>query len=252
MDIDEYAHGAPCWADVVCPDMDAAAAFYGGLLGWTVPEGAPEFGGYRNATIGDRVVAGMVPPMDPSMITVWSVYIKTDDAEATSAAVTANGGQVMVPPMPVGDLGVMAIYIDPTGAVIGAWQPGLHGGAGVYAQHGAPCWAELITSDVDSAKAFYSAVFGWEWGGGDGYHEFSAAGQAVGGVMPTPPHMPDGVPNHWSIYYTVDDLDAALAATVELGGAVCVGATTIAPGRFAVVSDPNGAMFNVIQFAEAS
>jgi uncharacterized protein len=252
MVIDEYVHGAPCWADVVCPDMDAAVAFYGGLLGWSVPEGAPEFGGYRNATIGDRVVAGMVPPMDPSMMTVWSMYIKTDDADATTAAVTANGGQVMVPPMPVGELGIMAIYIDPTGAVIGAWQPGLHRGSGVYAQHGAPCWAELMTRDVDAAKAFYSEVFGWNWGGGSDYHEFSAGGRPVGGVLPTPAHMPDGVPNCWSVYYTVDDLDVALTTTVDLGGAVHVDATTFEPGRFAVVADPNGAVFNLLQFGAES
>jgi uncharacterized protein len=248
MDIDGYAHGTPCWTDVVCPDMDAATRFYGELFGWSVPPGTDEFGGYRNAAIRDRVVAGMVPPMDPSMMTVWSVYIQTDDADATMSAVTANGGTVMVPPTDVGELGRMAIYADPTGAVIGAWQPGQHRGAGVINEHGAPCWTELMCRDIPSAKTFYSAVFGWEWGGSDSYPEFSVKGQPVGGILPTPDHMPVEMPNNWSPYFAVDDIEVAVRKVPELGGTVHVGVTTVEPGRFAVIGDPNGAVLNIMQF----
>src|SRR6185295_5273124 len=106
MEFDSYANGVPCWADVVCPDIDKSSAFYSALFGWDVPEGRPEFGGYRSATLRDRVVAGLVPQTEPGPV-VWSTYIAVDDADATVAAVKAAGGSVMYEPMDVGDLGRM-------------------------------------------------------------------------------------------------------------------------------------------------
>ncbi len=70
----------------------------------------------------------------------------------------------------------MAIFADPPGAVLGLWQPGQHTGAQVANEPGAYCWSELITTDLDGAKAFYGAVFGWD----------AEAQGPPGGRRPTP------------------------------------------------------------------
>lgn len=250
MEFDSFEPGVPCWADVVCPDLDASATFYSELFGWVAPEGAGEFGGYRTARLRDRAIAGLAPQMGDGPV-VWSTYIATADADATTAAVSAAGGTVMYPPMDVGELGRMAILVDPTGSVFGVWQAGVHLGAGICNEPNTMCWNELITTDVDAAKAFYSAVFGWTWGGGGDYHEFQVGGAAVGGMMAKPPTMPAEIPSHWGVYFAVADTDATVAHVQELGGALHVGPMDIEPGRMAVVADSAGAVFNVLALKPA-
>src|SRR6187399_2003989 len=108
----------------------------------------------------------------------------------------------------------MAVYMDPTGAAIGAWQPGTHKGALVRNEPGAVAWHELVTTDVDAAKRFYSDVFGWRADTHDmpnmagGYTEVHLGDKTVGGIMAKPPMMPAEVPSHWTVYIAVADADA--------------------------------------------
>jgi predicted enzyme related to lactoylglutathione lyase len=110
---------------------------------------------------------------------VWSTYVNVDDADAIVARVTGAGGQVMLPPMDVMDVGRMAVFADPVGAVFGVWQPRAHKGAGIVNEVGTYSWSELITTDVDGAKAFYAAVFGW---GADTHGEGARARTANGNL----------------------------------------------------------------------
>src|SRR5262245_3510464 len=121
--------GAPCWIDLMTSDPDASKAFYGELLGWTAEDSGPEFGGYITFSKGGATVAGAMAN-DPAQGVPdgWSVYLAVDDAAATTEAVTAEGGTIVVPAMAVGDLGTMLVLTDPTGAAIGTWQPGEHKG----------------------------------------------------------------------------------------------------------------------------
>ena len=241
MNVDSYTPGRPCWADAMCSDVDKAAVFYSALFGWEVPEGNPDFGGYRSCTLNGRTVAGLMQDMGGPI--AWNSYIAVADADATVAAAEAAGGSSMYPPMDFGGLGRMGALIDPAGAVCGIWQPGAHTGAQVYGEPGALCWAELTTTSTEDSKAFYGSVFGWTLGGGDAYTEFGVDGQMVAGVI-APPMA--GMPNFWGVYFAVEDCDAAIAKVLELGGAVHLGATDNPAGRFAVVADPNGAIFNII------
>ncbi len=253
MDIDRYEPGVPCWVDLGTPDMDRAVAFYSGLFGWDVPAGPEEAGGYRLALLRGRPVAGLGPQMNPGP-PVWSSYVSVESADATAQAVTTNGGQVIVEPMDVMTAGRMAVCTDPAGAFISLWQPGEHPGAGVVNEPGAFSWTELVTTDVEGAKAFYGAVFGWgseTHGDGPGaYTEFTLGGRSIGGMMEKPDMMPAEVPPFWGVYFTVNDTDVAVGHVADLGGALVMGPMDIEPGRFAVVSDPTGAMFNVIKLAE--
>jgi uncharacterized protein len=252
--IDEYEHGVPSWVDFGSPDPQQAADFFSELFGWECPPGPEEAGGYRVCVVGERPVAGIGPAQNPGP-PVWATYVNVDDAEAIASAVTANGGQVIVPPMAVMDAGTMAVFTDPLGAFFGVWQPGEHRGAGLVNEPGTWSWSELVTTDVDASIAFYSAVFGWgadvHGEGPMAYTEWQVRGRSVGGLMLKPPMMPSEVPPHWGVYFSVVDTDAAVIRVKELGGSVMVPPMDIEPGRFAVVADPTGGVFNVIALKDA-
>src|SRR4051795_10612898 len=102
------------------------------------------------------------PLMQEGQPPAWATYVATADADATADAVRGAGGQVLAPPFDVLDAGRMAMLADPAGAVLGVWQAGRHHGAQLANEPGSFCWNELATRDMDAAKRFYGAVFGWE------------------------------------------------------------------------------------------
>ena len=253
MEVESYENGRPSWVDLGAPDPKKAARFYSQLFGWDVQEGPPESGGYAIAHLRGKAVAGLGPQQNPGP-PVWTTYIDVDSADDTVAKVKANGGMVFMEPFDVMDVGRMAIVADPMGAVLGLWQPRAHKGAGIVNEPGTFSWAELITTDVEAAKPYYGAVFGWgseTHGEGPGsYTEWKLGDRSISGAMPKPPEMPAEVPPHWNVYFAVDDTDKAVEQIKSLGGELVMGPMDIEPGRFAVVGDDQGAHFNVIKFNE--
>jgi predicted enzyme related to lactoylglutathione lyase len=248
--MDRYQHGVPAWVDVGVDDPGRTARFFTELWGWDCPEGPPETGGYRNCTMGGRTVAGIGPRMNPEAPPLWASYVNVDDADAVVELVGANGGSVIVAPMDVMAFGRMAVFADPAGAVFSVWQAGTHHGCGVVNEPGAFSWSELLTDDTAGARAFYPAVFGWTFDETDGYTEWKVDGRSVAGMMARPPGMPAEVPPLWMVYFAVDDVDAAAARIPELGGTVAAPPMDIPQGRFAVVEEPCGAVFQIIALAE--
>jgi uncharacterized protein len=246
MIVASYKPGMPCWADLITADIAKSEAFYSGLFGWAIPEGNEAFGGYRNATLNGSTTAGLMPKMDPQQFEAWSTYVAVADADATLAKVQAAGGSAMFPIMDVGDLGRMGVFIDPFGTVFGVWQPAIHTGAQVYGEPGAMTWIELTTDNIDGSKVFYADVFGWTVGGNDSYIEFSVDGEMIAGMMPKPESM-TGMPNFWGVYFEVGNADDAVAKAASLGGTVYMPPTQVDAGRFAVLADSNGTMFNIIE-----
>jgi predicted enzyme related to lactoylglutathione lyase len=246
----DYTPGTPCWVDVSTPDMEATKAFYGALFGWDAVS-YPEMGGYTNFTARGKLICGAVPFMSPDQHPAWSTYICVRDADTTAQAVQDGGGQVAFPPMDVADLGRMAICIDPTGAFFGLWQPGTHKGAQLVNEPGSLGWNELDTRDIEAAKAFYTRVFPWtaetNGEGEQAYTEWKVDGRSIAGGMQMGTQFPADVPPNWLTYFGVADCDAAVAKAQSLGGAVRMPAMDIVQGRFAVLSDPQGAVFAVIQ-----
>ena len=250
-----YTPGTPCWVDLASSDLEASAAFYGGLFGWELVAPAAddeETGGYRLFTLGGKRVAGIGPVQAEGSPPAWTVYVATDDAAATAGRVRDNGGGVLMEPMAVTDAGVGAVFSDPGGAVWGVWQPGHHRGAELINEPGALSWNELMTRDVEEAKAFYGAVLGWglEFTPMDGvdYGLWQLDGKPIAGLMPMAGDTwPADLPPHWMVYLEVADCDASAAKAGELGGVVSVAPTDIAgAGRLAVLSDPQGAFFSII------
>ena len=107
----------------------------------------------------------------------------------------------------------------------------------------------MLTPDVPKAAAFYNKVFGWTSNPIEGmeYTEFKLNGESICGAMNPP--MP-GIPPVWTVYFGIDDTDATVAKAKSLGASIMQPPTDIPPGRFAVIVDPQGAMFNVIKMAQ--
>ncbi|HXS45901.1 MAG TPA: VOC family protein [Solirubrobacterales bacterium] len=249
-----YAPGTPCWVDLGSSDVGAATDFYGGLFGWDVPEGenTEQTGGYRQALQGGMPVAGMYPLTQEGQPPAWTTYVSVADASVVAGKVRDAGGTVVTEPLEVLDLGSMAVFTDPTGAVFGVWQPGTFAGAGRVNEPGTLSWNELNTRDVSAAAEFYGAIFGWtfeseDMGEAGSYTTIHLGGSPVGGILNQRGRgVPEEVPPYWAVYFAVEDTDAMVEKAKQLGGSVMVEPVDIPVGRFAILTDPHGASFAVI------
>jgi hypothetical protein len=254
----EYAPGTPSWVELSSPDTDAAAAFYRELMGWSATDPGPveETGGYRMFEQGGQTVAGLMGHMQEGQPTFWATYVSTDDADATAQKVESAGGALVIEPMDVMDIGRMAYFADPTGAVFGVWQPKTFAGADLVNQPNSLCWNELATRDVESGRSFYPAVFGWAAGkpsfegAPESYTVWELDGKPVGGMMEmSDEFFPPEVPPHWGVCFVVADCDAIVEKARELGATVTFEPMEMSLGRFAGLIDPQGASFAVMQTA---
>jgi uncharacterized protein len=250
---ERYAQGTPSYAELVTPDQEAAKAFYGPLFGWDledVPMG--DAGTYVTVSKDGAAVAGISGPM-PGMEdhpAWWGVYLTVDDVDAATAKVAGAGGRVDAEPFDVFDMGRMAAIADPTGARVNLWQPGSSIGTELANEPGTPIWNEVVTSDVERATAFYADVLGVTWEempmeGGPAYTCLVVDGRRVGGAMALPD---DAVPPHWNVYFNVTSVDETVAGAERLGGSVVAPAFDVPTvGRMAVLADPQGGMFCLMQ-----
>ena len=164
------------------------------------------------ATLGGKDVAGIGPLQSPQAPTAWMVYIGTADADALAARIQAAGGAVIAPPFDVGDQGRMAVFQDPGGAFISAWQPLAMSGFAASGP-GTFGWAEVSARGVDRVIPFYESVFGWTHRAsplpqGGEYVEFLSGSESLAGAMEMPPMVPAEVPSYWMVYFNVTDVDA--------------------------------------------
>lgn len=253
--------GTPCWVDLMSPDVDASKEFYEAVFDWDCED---QFDGddrvYTLFRVDGLNVAGLggQPPGTEDMPPVWNTYVAVADCAATAEVVEAAGGSVVMAPMRVMTAGEMAIFADPGGAVFSVWKAGEHTGVEIGNEPNTYSWNELMTRDVDAAKAFYAAVFGWTYDemdmGPAGTYSVIEGGEhnGLGGLMAMPSDMPDMVPNHWAVYFTVADLDATLEKVTGNGGQIVVPATPIpGVGTMAHVHDPAGGSFALLQPASS-
>jgi uncharacterized protein len=274
---DGYIPGVPCWTDTSQPDPKAVLDFYGGLFGWqfedVMPPDSP--GEYFIGRIhgGDVAAVGSQPEGAPPMA-VWNTYIWVESADDAAAKVRSAGGNVVMEPFDVMDAGRMAVCTDPEGAAFFVWQAKQQKGAQIVNEHGSVNFNGLNTRDIEGAKRFYGAVFGWttlDLGGGaemwtlPGYGDFleqsdpelrsrlkesggpSGFEDVVAQINPIPDDQPD-TPAHWSVTFAVDDADAIAKKAAELGGQVLVPPFDAPWVRITVLSDPQGATFIASKF----
>ncbi|MFB0620671.1 VOC family protein [Streptomyces sp. AGS-58] len=254
-----FVTGAPNWIDVGTPDIDGATSFYGALLGWRFRSAGPEAGGYGFFQRDGKTVAGGMRSGPEQGPPAWTVYFRSEDAQATAEAAEQAHGGVLVPPIDVMGEGRMAVLTDQAGVPFGIWQPGRTKGVDAANEPGALCWVELYTRDIAAAAAFYHRVLGLEtyavpFPGGT-YTCVNPAGAGedamFGGLVPladAPAEAEDGP--YWLPYFEVEDPDAVAGQAERLGGTVRMPPTTVdGVGRMTKLADPYGARFAVIRSA---
>jgi predicted enzyme related to lactoylglutathione lyase len=245
----------PAWVDLSTTDAEAARDFYSKLFGWNLEvSDDPQYGGYATAKLGEQSVAGIGPKQEGDQgPTAWSLYIGTDDVDRLAQKVRDAGGNVLAEPFDVGDQGRMAVFADPSGAVISGWQAAgmSQFTSGVPQSFG---WAELNARGLERAIAFYETVFGWThseqpFGEGEVYTSLESGGVPIAGALEMSPQLPAETPSYWLVYFTVAspaEVDAGFKKAIELGGRELVAAQDMPGGRFAIVSDPQGASFGIL------
>ncbi|MCG3163540.1 MAG: putative glyoxylase CFP32 [Acidobacteria bacterium] len=253
MEVSKHTPGTFCWFELGTSDQQAAKNFYSELFGWSVndvPIGPDSF--YSMMQLRGKDVAALsqlaqeqlaqgVPPH-------WLLYVAVESADEAAKAVNAAGGKTLMDPFDVFDSGRMTVAQDPSGATFGIWQARNHIGARIINEANTFCWGELATRDAAASSAFYGKVFGWKVKTGDpAYAEIHLDGQPFGGMLTMTAEM-EGVPPHWSPYFAVDDCDALVEKAKSLGANTCVPPQDIPNvGRFAVLADPQGAVFSIIK-----
>src|SRR6266850_2377124 len=249
----------PIWTDLATSDAAGAREFYSKVFGWKVEVSPdPQYGGYALAKIGGKDVAGIGPKQMDEAPTAWTVYIGSADVDDTVKKAQAAGGNVIVPTMAVGDQGKMAIIQDPSGAMLGIWQAQNMTGAQLYDKPNTMGWAELNSRGFKKAEPFYKKLFNWGEkktpgvGENPEYTEFQVAGTSIAGGMEMNPMVPAEVPSYWMVYFNVDNVDKAFDKVIAEGGKEMLSPQDMPGGRFAIVSDPQGASFGLLKMEEST
>jgi uncharacterized protein len=242
--------GTFVWHDMMTTDAKASEAFYGQLFPeWQLRRiELPGMGSYSLIEVDGSPIGTIMPLEAPGVPSHWVGYVAVDDCDATVAQMVKLGGKLCYPAYHAPGVGKFAFVMDPEGAYIKPIQlekssPERSPAVGIM------CWGELMSKDIDKAKAFYCSVFGWEavtkpmpMVPGGAYTLFRNNGKDIAGGMTLQPG--DGPPPSWLYYLLVDDVDDRARGADTLGGKVCMGPMDIpGVGRFAILIDPAGAMF---------
>jgi predicted enzyme related to lactoylglutathione lyase len=256
--------GTPNWVDLAATDPRAAARFYAGLFGWQCEQDSTR--DYWICRVDGEDVAGIggKHPGTEDLPSRWTTYLATDHVDRTAAAITAAGGRLVLEPTDVASQGRMAIATDPNDAIFGLWQTTDHLGTDRGSAPGMLVWSEALSHGYDEAKAFYTKVFDYrleeigvtEDFGGPGeqyadarYAALYAAGRPVAGTGEFHPDMPPETPAHWLPYFATADLDETVTRAERTGGRLTADPLDTDFGRMAVLTDPESAVFAVIQLS---
>lgn len=230
--------------------MAGARAFYRELFGWEMEDlSAGEDGAYTLCRLDGKEVAGIHAHSEEEG-TGWSSNVRVEDADAATRKAADLGAEVVVEPVDIVGAGRTSAIRDPSGAALALWEPRGHIGARLVNEVGTWTWNELVTPDVDAAKAFYGGLFGWEAEdvpAGIPRASFTLGHLLVGGVH-APSEVERDVPPNWTVSFRVADADQSAERVGALGGRILLPPMDIPIGRFSFVADPVGAAFIITAF----
>jgi uncharacterized protein len=249
------------WYELITPDPEGSKAFYDAVVGWTVGEGTPEFGGYRMIGRNDGGFAGGILPLTEEMQQhgarpTWLGYINVDDVDRSVAAIEQAGGKALMPAFDIPGIGRIAMVADPQGAPFYVMKPIPPEGredqpSDLFSPDAEQRvgWNELSTSDPAAARKFYADQFGW---GSDEFMDMGDMGQyrfldhhglrigALCGVM-------EGQQPKWRHYIRVPSISAAKATAEQKGATIHMGPHQVPTGDYILIGvDPQGAEFALV------
>jgi predicted enzyme related to lactoylglutathione lyase len=250
--------GKMVFVQLVTPDLAGAERFYGGLFGWTFAEVQAGGSQYAEASLNGRPVAGIVQrplPAGEKRQPAWLGFLSAGDLDAVQKLALANGAKVLRAPHDVPNRGREAVFADPQGAVFAVLSSSSGDPADELAAPGEWIWSSLMTTDPDKDAAFYQTLFGYEVydesAAGSGQHLILATENYARASANSMPTKRPGTPPHWLEFVRVDDAVAMTAKVVTLGGHVLVTPHTDRHGgQIAVVSDPQGAAFGLLEWRD--
>ncbi len=257
-EITKHQPGTFSWIDLATTDLEAAKKFYTALFGLKTADTpmGPDMV-YTMLILKDKPVAALYQlnkeQQEQGMQPHWDSYVTVESVDKTVEKAKALEGTVLQEPVEVSGSGRMGIIQDPTGAVLALWEPKKEIGSHFKNIPGSLCWNELMTTDTEKAKTFFTRLF--DWGSHTSeminitYTAFLQDETPVAGMYKIPPEMA-GVPSHWLPYFAVADCDQSFAKAQEMGATVLKPPTDIpGTGRFSVLQDPQGAAFAILQMA---
>lgn len=258
-EIKKHIPGTFCWLELGTTDTDAAKKYYGKLFGWQA-EDQPSINGavYTMFLLNDKPVAAVYKLNDEQQQMQipphWMSYVSTDNAEQVLQKVQESGGRVIMEAFPVQEFGKLGVFQDIEGAIISVWEPREHIGSSYKNIPGALSWTENACRDLNKTRAFYEKVFGWSSEKKDmgdmEYTVFRIEEEAVAGQYEMPEEMQD-IPSHWLPYFLVKNAEETIKAAEEMKSAILMPNTYAeGVGYFAVIQDPQGAVFGIIQGEE--
>lgn len=252
--IDAGVHGAPSWVDLSTPDVAGSERFYTGLFGWSTATTTGPMGAYTIGSVGSFEVAGMMAhPADmEGRPALWTVFFTVNDAEATLATIDSVEGTIAQEAFEIPGGAHVGVALDPAGAVFAVVSGGPRPtGEYLRSAPGSVAWVELLTREPATMMSFYEQVFHWSpvTDPATHYVTWHSDGAVAGGMMAMPSEVPVEAPAHWAVYFAVSDCQAIQHRCEQLGGRVLHPATAVGEMCFAVLADPQGATFHVLQGA---
>lgn len=257
----QHATGMFCWTQLGTHDPEQSKTFYSGLFGWSFEDTNIDGTTFTLVKKNGKDVGGLYRLLreqsDRGIEPSWEPFVAVENADRATAKVRESRGKVLAEPSDVLDHGRFAAFEDPTGAAFLVWQAKKQIGSEIVNEVGSMCWNELITHDSARAGEFYRQVFGWTLEPqstpmpmGGTYTVFKKNGAQAGGMIQATQQMRLTHP-YWMVYFGVDDCDRSAANAERLGGKKRMPPTDIPDiGRFAVLSDPQGAYFSIIAMSK--
>jgi uncharacterized protein len=249
------SNGRFVWYELMTTDIEAAKLFYANVIGWGTRDVSMPGFAYKLFTAKDAPVTGLMNLPDDArragVAAHWMGYVGVDDVDAAVARVKQLGGAVHVSPMDVPDIGRFSVIADPQMATLALvkWLKPRQRQSIELGTPGRVGWHELFAADWEKAFAFYSELFGWQnaeshVGVMGTYQQFSAAGEAIGGMFTKHPTLPHPF---WLYYFNIDNVEAAAKRVEAGGGEILYGPTTVPGGAWIVhCTDPQGAIFALL------
>ena len=252
------APGNPCWLELATSAPATVMDFYRAVMGWAFEQRVDSDGlPYYVAMAAGEPVAGVRPVRQP--VTDWTVYLATTHLASLVARSTALGGRTLEDTHVVPRVGTMALIESPAGARFGACEiaPDWTFTAGLP---NSLAWAEFVTHLAPQADQYFGELFGYtgrQFGDGydDDYMVWYAGEDSVIGRVRMMPGTPADVSARWITHFRTPldrNLDEALYVAHDAGARLRLRPYASPLGKVAVMADPTGARFALIDpaFAE--